>query len=128
MGGPASPVPLGRAGLARGGGQGPFGAQATHDGETVVSLRFEGVHNLSESTLRDVIVTEAVKCKSLFYAPLCWITDSSLFTRKPELDSAELQRDDVMRRHHPRVAGMELVGEPLGRQRPVHRSVRWYRQ
>lgn len=71
----------------------PTGAQATHDGETVVSLRFEGVHNLSESTLRDVIVTEAVKCKSLFYAPLCWITDSSLFTRKPELDSTELQRD-----------------------------------
>src|SRR5687768_5146592 len=61
----------------------------------VVALEFVGVHNVDERVLRESIVTEATKCKSVLLQPFCWITSSGVFVEEHDLDRLDLERDEL---------------------------------
>lgn len=93
----------------------PRGVHAQEElaGRPVRSLSFSGVSALPEDELRTVIVTEARSCKTVLYAPLCWVTNSSLFLHKPELDPEEVRRDALrLRVHYWRAGWRETRVEP----------------
>lgn len=73
----------------------PLGAQETFDGERVNALVFHGVSSIRTSELRDAIITEARRCKSILFQPFCWISNSGTFEDKPSLNVLELKRDEL---------------------------------
>lgn len=75
------------------------GAQSVRDtgpakrGPLITSVEIRGVSKLNAKELRDGLVTQPSECKSILYAPVCWITDSDNFTTRRYLDAVELRRD-----------------------------------
>ena len=61
----------------------------------VVGLGFQGVASVDESALREVLATEATRCRSVLYKPLCWVTNSHLFEARHRLDRDEVERDEL---------------------------------
>ena len=78
----------------------PLAAQETFDGERVNAIAFNGASKISRSELRDAIVTEARRCKSILFQPFCLISNSGTFEAKPRLDVLELERDELRLRVH----------------------------
>jgi outer membrane protein insertion porin family/translocation and assembly module TamA len=78
----------------------PLAAQEMFDGERVNAIAFNGASKISQSELRDAIVTEARRCKSILFQPFCLISNSGTFEAKPRLDALELERDELRLRVH----------------------------
>ena len=61
----------------------------------VERLVFEGVRNVSRGELRQSIATEATRCRSLVFRPLCAVTDAGFLWDRQYLDREELARDEL---------------------------------
>ncbi len=73
----------------------PLIAQMVDDDPYVVKVEWQGVESLDASDIEEVLATEATRCRSILYAPICWVTSSHLFEAKHRLDREELQRDEL---------------------------------
>ncbi len=61
----------------------------------IASVVFTGTRGLSRTVLRDSIVTQATRCRTLLLKPLCLISSSPYVLEKHYLDRAEIPRDEL---------------------------------
>lgn len=54
-----------------------------------------GVQHADEDDLREGLASQPTRCKGLLLRPICWITESGIFTDKHRLDRAEVERDEL---------------------------------
>lgn len=72
----------------------PAAAQEKAEGRpllTAVDLR--GVTAVDGDALRQGLVTRATRCRTVFYAPICFFSKSPLFAERAFLDDTEMRRD-----------------------------------
>jgi outer membrane protein insertion porin family len=59
----------------------------------VERLTLQGVNSVDKDELHQSIATEASRCRSLIFKPICWFSKSRLFFERQFLDREELKRD-----------------------------------
>lgn len=95
-----NPVAIGTVGFLAAftlAGPGPLAAQAGFDAESprIEEVEIRGVDGVRMSELRNSLVTQPTRCRSVFLKPFCWISQSSTFVDRHHLDRDEIPRDEL---------------------------------
>ena len=70
------------------------------DSPVIERVEIRGVSDVRMGELQNSLVTQPTRCRSLFLRPFCWISQSSTFVDRHELDRAEIPRDELRIRVH----------------------------
>lgn len=79
-------------------GGGALAAQSgpgTDDTPRVHRVVIRGVRGVSMTELRQGLMTQATRCRSIFLKPFCWVTRAGAFVEKHDLNPAELPQDEL---------------------------------
>jgi outer membrane protein assembly factor BamA len=82
---------------------GPLAAQSSileAESPRVAAVEIRGVRGVSMGELRRGLVTQPSRCRSIFFKPICLITEASFFMERHDLDRAAIPQDELRIRVH----------------------------